>query len=56
MSRSIHQTYKKVFKGKSKAEVDEMFSESDPEVEALAKKKAYKRIESQQRKGGKFRN
>ena len=53
MSKSIHQTYNKVFKGKSRTEVDEMFSDNDPEVEALAKKIAYKKSERQRRKNGK---
>lgn len=53
MSRSIHQTYKKVFKGKSNAEVDEMVCENDPDVEALAEKRAYKKRERQRRKNEK---
>lgn len=53
MSRSIHQNYKTITKGKSKAELNEMFSENDPDVEALAKKRIYKKDERRRRKGEK---
>jgi hypothetical protein len=43
MGRSIHQTFKRVFGGKSKTEVNDMFRKGDPDAMALVKKIATKK-------------
>ncbi len=43
MSRSIHQTLKGVFGGKSKRETQRMIDDDDPDFLALVEKKAIKR-------------
>jgi hypothetical protein len=43
MSRSFHQTVKKVLGGKSKSDIDEMVASGDDQVRALGKKRATKR-------------
>ena len=55
MSRSVHETFRRVFKDKTKAEVDEMTDpiSPDPEVEELLKKKSYKKSELTKRKRSK---
>lgn len=52
MSRSIHQTNKSVFHGKSKAEVNEMCDpdQPDPDVLALWKKGEAKQLAVQERR------
>ena len=42
MSRSIHQTRKSVFGGKSKREIEDMISNEDHDVEQLIKKNLIK--------------
>ncbi|MEM7246649.1 MAG: hypothetical protein AAF533_14965 [Acidobacteriota bacterium] len=42
MSRSIHQTLKSVFEGKSQREIDEMFEHGAPELLAWLEKHAIK--------------
>lgn len=42
MSRSIHQSNKSVFGRKSKAEIEEMIEEEDPDVRELLRKRQYK--------------
>ncbi|NRA68977.1 MAG: hypothetical protein HRU19_31190 [Pseudobacteriovorax sp.] len=42
MSRSIHQTVKSVFGGKTIREINEMIDAEDPDVLALLRKKQYK--------------
>ena len=43
MSRSIHQTLKSVFGGKSKCEIQRMIDNDDPDLLALIEKKVIKR-------------
>jgi hypothetical protein len=49
MTRSIHQTRKRVFGGKSKTEIDNMFEKNDPDVMALVKKSVIKKRVKRQR-------
>lgn len=54
MSRSIHKTVKGVFRNKSKAQVNKMISEDDPDVLELAQKYSYKSTERSKRQIDKF--
>lgn len=50
MSRSIHQTVKGVFSGRSVADVDAAVAERDEDVEALSVKRRLKKDKLEQRK------
>ncbi|WP_341859234.1 hypothetical protein WKH79_14165 [Qipengyuania sp. GPGPB31] len=54
MSRSKHQTYKKVFGDKSAAEIDAMFAEGDEDALKLLEKRRVKRKVRQKRQQGKI--
>lgn len=54
MSRSIHNTVKGVFGNKSKAQIDIIISEDDPDVAELAQKISYKNDKKNIRKIKKF--
>ena len=54
MSRSKHQTYKKVFGDKSAAEIDAMFAEGDEDAAEIVEKRRAKREVRQKRHQGKI--
>jgi hypothetical protein len=55
MSRSKHQTYKKVFGDKSAAEIDAMFAEGDEDALEFLEKRRVKSKVRQKRQQGKLR-